>query len=398
MTPPRFDLYTPSYRLRTSGVSRRLEVEEWSGSEVALAARTLLEQPPVDGAAPLVVGVIPFDPAQSAYLYQPMAVSWDDPQQSNGSTTAARGPLLGVATDSPNYRRSVAAAVARIRAAELDKVVLSRRQVVRTVDDPFDPDAVFAGLLARNPTAYTFRVDLPPDWDSLVTAHDAEACGEAAVLLGASPELVVGSRDRRVWSHPLAGTCARGATPALDEAAAEQLLRSGKDLQEHALVARAVADVFRRFATPVQVPAKPSLVPTPVLWHLGTMIEGVLREGVSPLELAYALHPTPAVCGWPREAAKTLIAELEPRERGPFAGLVGWMDATGNADWVLAIRCGIVAGRTAVAFAGAGIVADSVPEEEHAETGLKFATFTDALTTARTLDPAGEAPEVCAPR
>jgi isochorismate synthase len=144
-------------------------------------------------------------------------------------------------------------------------------------------------------------------------------------------------------------------------------------------VVQAVGETFRRFADDVSVPASPDLVQTPVIWHLGTPISGSLRPGVSPLELVYALHPTPAVGGWPLETARQAIAELEDFDRGFYAGLLGWMDGQGRGEWVLVLRGGIVAGATATVYAGAGIVANSDPEKEHAETATKLRTFINAL-------------------
>jgi isochorismate synthase len=369
-----FDLTTPGYRLRARGVSRSLSPAHWDGASVAQAAReALAEAAQTSGAeAPLVVGLIPFNCAEQAVFYLPQEVEWSTPAARPDLPPAphavAPDMLQLRGGDSPAYRASVAEAIRRIHAGQLDKVVLARRVTVES-GSPIDVDGVYQRLCGRNSTAYVYRMDLP------------QADGEApAVLLGASPELVLGSDAQgRVQSLPLAGSAPRGGDPEADQQAAQALLRSPKDLAEHALVVQAVGETFRRFADDVSVPASPDLVQTPVIWHLGTPISGSLRPGVSPLELVYALHPTPAVGGWPLETARQAIAELEDFDRGFYAGLLGWMDGQGRGEWVLVLRGGIVAGATATVYAGAGIVANSDPEKEHAETATKLRTFINAL-------------------
>lgn len=367
----RFELTTPEYRLRTRGVARRVVPRAWEGSAVAEAVNIALKDVArggADGERPVVVGAIPFDPHSPAILYVPSETVWDaGTAASAGADTKPVERLRATETDSPRYRTAVSEAVARIRAGLLDKVVLARHLTVEA-DRTLDPDSLYARLAARNPTAYTYRLDLPRRVD-----------GIPEVLLGASPELVLASRDRQVHSQPLAGSAPRHPDPVADEAIGQELLRSEKDLAEHAHVTHAVGKAFRRFADDVKQPARPELVQTPVIWHLGTRITGRLREGVSPIELAYALHPTPAVCGWPEEAAREVIAELEDFDRGFYAGLIGWIDADEASEWALTLRGGIVSEHRAHVYAGAGIVADSDPEHEHEETSVKFRTFSRAL-------------------
>jgi len=138
--------------------------------------------------------------------------------------------------------------------------------------------------------------------------------------------------------------------------------------------------VLGRFCTDLHVPAGPEVIGTPTMWHLSTRVTGRLTDpAVSALELAEALHPTPAVCGVPEAAARTAIAELEPVDRGYFTGLVGWTDPAGDGEWVITIRSAEVSDRTVRLFAGAGIVEGSRPEAELAETGAKFRTLLRAL-------------------
>lgn len=250
----------------------------------------------------------------------------------------------------------------------------------------FNAQEVHARLKLQNPSAYTYRMDLDDDGDGLRTS-----------LVGASPELVLASEKDFVVSHPLAGSAPRHTNPFKDAAAGQELLRSPKDLHEHSHVVRAVARSFRLLAHNVVVPEGPSLVSTPVIWHLGTRIVGKLRDGISPLELAYAMHPTPAVCGWPSRAARSVIGELESFSRGLYAGLIGWIDAEGHGEWALTLRCGVLKGKRATLYAGAGIMEDSSPEAEHLETDVKFSTFAEALgTTGRLVRSVNDATRIYA--
>ncbi|MBO0904701.1 isochorismate synthase [Jiella sonneratiae] len=366
-----FELTTPRYRLRCRGVSRRVTADVWNGPAVAEAVRNgFASAQGGRGAAekPVVVGLVPFERGAPARLWVPEVVKWDCADQ--GALPVrdeVTDPVSIQGSDSPAFREWVAEAVRRIGACELEKVVLARRVIVEC-PAPIDCDRVHARLRAHNRAAFVYRIDLP-----------CEAGETSSVFLGASPELVLGSSGRRVSSHPLAGSAPRLAGSSEDRQAAESLLASGKDRREHLLVVRAVGETFRGFAEDVEVPGEPTLFETPVVWHLGTRISGTLHEGISPIELAYALHPTPAVGGWPQVAAERTIADLEDFPRGWYAGLIGWMDGEGNGEWVLALRCGIVNGKEATVFGGAGIVSGSDPEKEHAETATKMRTFINAL-------------------
>lgn len=367
-----FDLTTPGYRLRARGVAQRIDPDHWDGASVADAVDAALaaaNRKTSDGAKRIVVGVVPFDTNRKAVFYIPEEAEFhtDYPAASLPRQERSNGfEIHGV--DSPSYRDNVTEALKRIQSGALDKVVLARSVTV-DFSSPIDIDAVYARLCARNGSAYVYRVDLP---DSLEQKT-------SSVLLGASPELVLSSDRGKIRSTPLAGSTPRAANALADEEVARALLNSRKDLAEHSMVVKAVGETFRQFADKVDVPSTPQLVQTPVIWHLGTYITGILRENVSPIALAYALHPTPAVGGWPQDAARKTIAELEDFDRGFYAGLIGWMDEDGNGEWVLTLRCGIVTGSKATVFAGAGIVAGSDPEKEHTETSTKLQTFINAL-------------------
>ncbi|WP_161972235.1 isochorismate synthase [Corynebacterium neomassiliense] len=381
-------MVTPRYRLSTVGIHTRVvppsSAQGCTGRTVAAAVQDVLTAAATDsadattwGGPALVVGAIPFDSRRPPMLYTPQTVRW----RHRGPGEASSGPggrptqtcvcPAGSADyctppDDQGYRDSVARAVHRIREGQLDKVVLARTMTVEG-EQPVDTGALLERLAAANPGAYTYRVDLP------------RGTGRAGTMIGASPELVLSSARGEVCSHPLAGSVARTGDPVADRRLGEELLHSPKDLAEHSHAARAVAESFRRHAEVVSVPDEPALVETPVLLHLGTRITGTLRDGTSPLELLYDLHPTPAVCGWPAGPARSLIEELEDFDRGMYAGLVGWIDAEGTSEWALALRGGLVSGPTTTLYAGAGIVADSDPDAEHAETATKFRTFADHL-------------------
>lgn len=367
----RFDLTTPKYRLRTHGVAQRIHLDHWEGESVAVAVDAVLAMIGDnirDGTKPIVVGMIPFDTKKRAVFYVPEEVVFStDPLTLYPPRDEQRNVFKISDMDSPSYRECVTKALKIIKSGALEKVVLAR-QVTVDSNSPIDIDSVYARLCIRNSNAYVYRIDLP---DS--------SGAPPAVLLGASPELVLGSDHGRICSMPLAGSIPRATNACLDQEVAHALLRSKKDLVEHSLVVQAVRDTFRQYADMVEVPDEPQLVHTSVIWHLGSYITGILRKNVSPITLAYALHPTPAVGGWPQDIALKTIAELEDFDRGFYAGLIGWMDKDGNSEWVLTLRCGIVQGNKATVFAGAGIVAGSDPEKEHTETMTKLQTFINAL-------------------
>lgn len=260
------------------------------------------------------------------------------------------------------YEDAVREAVARIRRGELRKVVLARTIEV-TADRELDARLLAHRLRAVDPDAYTFAV--PTD---------------EGVLVGASPELLVSRRGPEVRSNPLAGSAPRSGDPDEDRANADALAGSAKDREEHAVVVDAVAETLRPLCVELTWDPEPVLRETPNVWHLSTRFRGVLREPApTALDLVAALHPTPAVAGTPRDAALETIAELEPFTRGRYAGAVGWVDANGDGEWAIALRCGELRNDRAILYAGAGIVADSDPARELEETERKFRAFLDAL-------------------
>jgi salicylate biosynthesis isochorismate synthase/menaquinone-specific isochorismate synthase len=252
------------------------------------------------------------------------------------------------------YESAVTRAVARIRAGEIEKVVLAREV---TVEAPaaHNSAALFGALRDLFPSCFCFCVGTPE-----------------GAFLGASPELLVRREGATMATVALAGSTRRSADPAVDDHLGERLLRSAKDRSEHAIVARRIERSLRRHAVWVDAAKEPTLVQVANIQHLATPIRAQLAEPRSALELAGLLHPTPAVGGEPRDVALAAIAELEGMDRGWYAGPVGWMDAAEDGEFCVALRSALLRDRTAHLYAGAGIVADSDPAAELAETELKL--------------------------
>lgn len=312
-----------------------------------------------------VVGVIPFEPEAPSFLAVPdQLVREQVPVQLPAGGVAQPQPVELTGLENAEYRQAVAQAVELMNRGQLDKVVLARLLQASYSEDLNLP-YLFDTLRAQQTRATVFSVKVPG----------------GAYLMGASPELVLQSDIQGFSTVPLAGSAPRTEEPgSVDDAQiAEHLLRSAKDRAEHATV---VQDIRRRLdslALSLEVPPVPIPISTPQLWHLGTPIKGVLQRGISSLQAARAIHPTPAICGSPTDKARELIDRLEPFDRGYFGGLVGYMDPDGYGSWYLVLRCALVERRKATLFAGAGIVKDSTPAGEHAETATKLGTFARAL-------------------
>ncbi|MDN3356145.1 isochorismate synthase [Actinomadura sp. DC4] len=255
--------------------------------------------------------------------------------------------------NAPRHMRAVAAAVERIRAGHLSKVVLAR-DLLAVADSPIDTRVLLRRLADRFPSCYTF------------------AC---AGLVGATPELLVSRMGGDVESLVLAGTIARDA----DDGAAETLFASAKDREEHAYAADMVRGALAPLCSELTMPEVPELLRLSNLIHLATPVRGRLGEERSVLDVVAALHPTPAVGGTPTETAVDVIRELETMERGRYAGPVGWIDARGDGEWGIALRCAQVEGARARLYAGGGIVAGSDPAAELAETQTKLRVMRYAI-------------------
>lgn len=252
----------------------------------------------------------------------------------------------------------VAQATAAMAGGAFEKVVLAR-EVEVVADEPFVVADLLGRLRAAYPTCFVAHVD---------------------GFVAASPELLVGRRGDVVRAHPMAGTAPRGGDEASDARLAADLLASPTYRHEHQVTIDVVHDTLLDFCSYVDDEGEPSVVPIANVQHLATWVEGRLSHPpASVLELARALHPTPAVCGRPREAAEAFIVAHEGFDRGRYAGTYGWVDADGNGDWAVGIRCAELDGAVARAFAGNGIVADSDPATELRETRAKLQAMLGAL-------------------
>ncbi|HYZ98417.1 MAG TPA: isochorismate synthase [Acidimicrobiales bacterium] len=238
------------------------------------------------------------------------------------------------------------------------KVVLAR-QIDVEADRPLDRLAVLGRLRSAYPGCHVVAVD---------------------GFVAASPELLVSRAGDIVRSHPMAGTAPRGGDPTTDQRLAASLLASTKDRQEHQITIDMVHDTLLPWCSYLDYEAEPSVVAVANVQHLATLVEGRLSQPApSVLELAAALHPTPAVAGWPRDEAVAWIAENEGFDRRRYAGTCGWVDATGNGAWAVSVRCAEIDGTAAHVWAGNGIVADSDPPTELAETRAKLQALLAAI-------------------
>ncbi|MQA86798.1 MAG: isochorismate synthase [Streptosporangiales bacterium] len=258
----------------------------------------------------------------------------------------------------PDWERAVERAVKTIRAGRLAKVVLSR-DLYAWAEGPIDPRVLLRRLAGRFPDCYTFACD---------------------GLVGATPELLVRREDDRITSLVLAGSTSRSPDPVEDARRGEALLASAKDVEEHKLAVESVRAALEPLCADVRIAAEPSLLVLANVQHLASPVTGRLGDArTAALEVAAALHPTAAVCGTPTPAALEFIRKLEGMDRGRYAGPVGWIDAGGNGEWGIALRCAQIDGTQARLFAGGGIVAGSDPAAELAETQVKFSAMRYAL-------------------
>ncbi len=292
----------------------------------------------------------------------------DLPQDQPDATLEERayGPhwagTVGPGAQSPEgYQTSVRTALERIGNGEVSKVVLAR-DLAGTIPAGSDLRRLVRALSTGYPDTWTFAVD---------------------GLIGASPETLVTVQGGGVTARVLAGTIGRGADADQDAAASAHLASSTKDIDEHEYAVQSLLESLRPHVRAMASSEQPFLLKLPNLFHLATDVEAELSDGGSALDLVGALHPTAAVAGTPTDAAVAAIREIEPFDRGRYAGPVGWIDGAGNGEWAIALRCAQFSPAPDViavtAYAGAGIVAASDPETELLETRVKFRPLVDAL-------------------
>lgn len=252
------------------------------------------------------------------------------------------------------FEEAVAKAVSKIKASDLEKVVLSRDLIMSLASEP-DLTEVLQRLQKRYPDCWTYKVE---------------------GVFGASPELLLRAEHGEVSARVLAGTAGRGTDPDVDRAIADGLSHSVKNKHEHEFAVQSMVSELEPFCDWVEADAAPFSLALPDLWHLATDVRGALKTGFSLLDVVANLNPTAAVAGTPRSKAIALIEELEPYDRGGYAGPVGWVSADGSGELAIALRGGIIekesSGVRIRAIAGCGIVAESDPAAELAETELKF--------------------------
>ena len=258
------------------------------------------------------------------------------------------------------YKKAVLAARDAVRTGAITKAVIAR-EIRVTSSIPIDVHAVLLRLRATFARSYRYSIN---------------------GFIGASPELLVEIKGDRIRSHPLAGTTPRTGDPKTDDELARKLIASMKDQVEHRVVIDAIHEMLLPWCSYLDWEPEPSVLQVANVQHLGTLIEGHL-SAVRPsvMEIVRTLSPTPALGGHPRDAALTLIAEVEELDRGPYGGAVGWVDGLGNGTWAVAIRCAELSDDrlTARLIAGGGIVAASDPDAELAETQAKFQAMLSAI-------------------
>jgi menaquinone-specific isochorismate synthase len=259
---------------------------------------------------------------------------------------------------SAGFLKQTEKAISKIRAGKLQKVVLAR-EIMAQLPAGFDIRTGLRSLAKRYPSCWVYSVD-----------------GN----FGASPELLVRVSHGQVSARVLAGTTSRGDSPESDVQKSNFLVASEKNLAEHRFAVESMVEALNPFCVTVDADEKPFSLALPDLWHLASDVYGKLKNNISVLDLAAFLHPTAAVAGTGRQAAQALIAELEPFDRGGYAGPVGWIGADGDGEWAIALRGGYIEENVLTAFAGCGLVADSEPAAELEETELKFAPVRGSLS------------------
>ncbi|OGT89519.1 MAG: hypothetical protein A2286_10015 [Gammaproteobacteria bacterium RIFOXYA12_FULL_61_12] len=266
--------------------------------------------------------------------------------------------------DASAWMEAAEQAIGEIRAGRMEKLVLARR-VRYLADRDLSASGLIRSLGYRHPQATLFAVD-----------------GEDHVWLGASPEVLLDRRGDRFFCEAVAGTVRRDPNPAVDRGLGDWLLRDPKSRREHELVVAGLREALQPFCDQAPIAERPRLLRLRGLQHLHTPIQGLLKAGVHSLEAAQALHPSAAVCGYPKEAAARWLARHEPLERGGYSGLTGWIGAKGDATLNVVLRCARIQGNSAVLYAGAGLVADSNSLAEWEETELKLGSMIEALQDA----------------
>ena len=367
-----------SARLDLTGPDRFEQAQQWWSA--LTAASVVDDEVQLPGCGLVAFGSFAFDPlAGSSTLIVPEVLVghrsgcwWVTTVRADGDDdpptilpTAAPAPPVAVrfsdgSRTSTAWTSVVAGVVDRIRAGEVEKVVMAR-DLEAQLDAPLDVRWPLRRLAKGYPGCWTFSVD---------------------GLIGATPELLVRLEEGLATSRVLAGTIRRSGDPAQDVTQAAVLARSSKDLEEHEYAVRSVAQSLAVHCPTVDVPDRPFVLHLQNVMHLASMVSGVVADGATSLELVSSLHPSAAICGTPTDAAMAVIREVEGLDRGRYTGPVGWLDASGDGEWGIALRCAELDPQDPTRlrlFAGCGIVLASQPERELAESAAKLVPMRDAL-------------------
>ena len=363
-------------KIEISGADRFKQARTWWNQQ--LSEFKIQNNVHGSGTGPILFTSFSFDPHQNSVLVIPEIIlakkgnkSWvtwigdtRQPDFSRIQSTVPSGEIswAGGSISEDKWREQVTFAVKSIKEGRLEKVVLARDQIAHS-NQPINTRSILQRL----------EIDYPSTWLFLVDG-----------LIGATPELLVRLSKSLVTSRVLAGTIQKTGNEDRDLALAASLAKSSKDLEEHEYAVRSVADALEPFCSSTNVPESPFVLHLSNVMHLATDVTGVLNDSATQADvftLIEQLHPTAAVCGTPTEVAKQLINDLEKMNRGRYAAPVGWIDANGDGEIAIALRCGLLLEdkKSMRIFAGCGIVAGSDPETEFAESQAKLMPMRTAL-------------------
>lgn len=317
----------------------------------------------------MLVGVLPFNTKESGCLYltddfQKKELCFEKRGRVAGNSESNNPIIAKKYIPLPkDYEQMVEKGINYISSGVLKKIVLSRG-VLLEFKAALDVRQILYRLYINNSSGYTYALKN----------------GKNKYLIGASPEMLISKRGDIVYSNPLAGSRPRGSNKEEDIRLAEELSTSVKDLYEHKIVVDNIVKKLTNICKSVYAANKPDVIATKQLWHLSSVITGEVAESTDTvLDIALAVHPTPAVCGVPQKEAYAKILELEGESRENFTGIIGWCDEFGNGDWAIAIRGAVIEENKIKIQAGAGIVKNSVPKEERKETGTKMTTVLNSI-------------------
>lgn len=323
-----------------------------------------------------LLGALPFERTRESHLFVPEGLRVLPPWRPMPPDLRvfSRSTRRRAVPPSSAYEALVSSAQQQLLQTDLRKVVLAREHQFSLRQRP-GLASLMTRLRAAHHTGASFAMALP------VSTEDAL---KNAVLVGASPELLVSKSGSLVECLPLAGSRPRGRRSIEDAELRRELLESAKDHDEHRLLIEQLVCDLSPWVEEIQVPERPIAVSTPTMWHLATPLTAKVRDPeVNVLRLVLAVHPSAAVCGVPRERANQTITALEPMSRGFFGGAIGYMDPAGDGHWAVTIRCAELSGDHVRLLAGAGIVAASDPKSEAQETQHKMSSMLNALESAR---------------